>query len=193
MIRFDMYLAGVGGQGIGLLSEVLVRAVDHAGNKVRGVDTHGLAQRGGMVVSHIRMGGGIGSPLVREHRADLVLALERHEAYRAVRDFLRPGGCLVYYDTSWQPLQVRLGQEAAITPEDVAQACAVRKGRLLRVFLGELADSRMQNVALLATVAREKLVPGVEVDHFRQALDDLLAGELLRENLGLFEKVFASA
>lgn len=193
MIRFDMYLTGVGGQGIGLLSEVLVRAVDHSGIRVRGVDTHGLAQRGGMVVSHVRLGGGTRSPLVREHRADLVLALERHEACRAVWDFLKPGGCLVYYDTSWQPLSVRLGREVAMTAEDIEKACTMRKGRLHRVFLEDLADSRMQNVALLATVAREKLIPGVEPDHFRKALDDLLAGELLETNLELFESVLTSA
>ncbi|MCU0237509.1 MAG: 2-oxoacid:acceptor oxidoreductase family protein, partial [Acidobacteria bacterium] len=49
--RFDIFVIGVGGQGIGLLSETLVRAADHAGMPVKGVDTHGLAQRGGIVAS----------------------------------------------------------------------------------------------------------------------------------------------
>ena len=52
----NIYLIGVGGQGIGLLSEVLIRAADHAGFGVTGVDTHGLAQRGGIVVSQIKIG-----------------------------------------------------------------------------------------------------------------------------------------
>lgn len=193
MNRCEIYLVGVGGQGIGLLSEVLVRAIDYSGATVRGVDTHGLAQRGGMVVSHVRMGGGLCSPMVRAHRADLVLALERHEACRAIADFLRPGGCLAYCDTSWQPLSVRLGSEGAVTVEDVEAACAVQQARLWRIPVGELPDPRMENVALLATVAREKLVPGVDPNHYRKALDDLMSGDLLQWNRDLFERVLAIA
>ncbi len=58
----NIYMAGVGGQGIGLLSEVLLRGLDKTGVTVRGVDTHGLAQRGGVVVSQIRTGEGQFSP-----------------------------------------------------------------------------------------------------------------------------------
>ena len=56
MNAFNVYMTGVGGQGIGLLSEILLRAADHAGHTVKGVDTHGLAQRGGIVVSSLRFG-----------------------------------------------------------------------------------------------------------------------------------------
>lgn len=193
MIRFSIYLAGVGGQGIGLLSEALVRAIDHSGARVRAVDTHGLAQRGGMVVSQVRMGGPVGSPLVRRHRADLVLGLERHEAYRAACDYLRPGGTLVYYDTAWQPLPVRLGHEEAVTEADLERACTLRAARLLRVFDEDLEDVRMQNVVLLGKVARESLVPGVDPDHYRLALKDLLGGDLLDLNLALFKRALKGA
>lgn len=56
MRSFSIFLIGVGGQGIGLLSEIIARAVDYSGQKVLGVDTHGLAQRGGVVSSHIKIG-----------------------------------------------------------------------------------------------------------------------------------------
>ena len=49
MEAFNAYLIGVGGQGIGMLSEILIRAADHAGHRVKAVDTHGLAQRGGRI------------------------------------------------------------------------------------------------------------------------------------------------
>ena len=84
MKRFDIYMSGVGGQGIGLLSEVVIRAADHAGLPVCGVDTHGLAQRGGMVESFVRIGGEVTTPLVRRGAASLVMALERTEAMRAL-------------------------------------------------------------------------------------------------------------
>ena len=86
---FNIYLCGVGGQGIGMLSEILLRAADYAGHPVKGVDTHGLAQRGGIVISHLRLGPGVHSPLTLENGADLVIALEKHEALRGVQDALR--------------------------------------------------------------------------------------------------------
>ena len=56
MKSLNIYLTGVGGQGIGLLTKILTRACTIAGYRVRGCDTHGLAQRGGTVVSHLRIG-----------------------------------------------------------------------------------------------------------------------------------------
>ena len=55
MKSLNIFMIGVGGQGIGLLSEVLLRAADYAALRVKAVDTHGLAQRGGVVVSHLRL------------------------------------------------------------------------------------------------------------------------------------------
>lgn len=66
-----------------MLSEVLIRAADYAGYTVKAVDTHGLAQRGGIVVSQVRLGETVHTPLVSRRSADLVIALERHEAQRA--------------------------------------------------------------------------------------------------------------
>ena len=76
MKTFNVYLTGVGGQGIGLISEAVLRAADHAGHRVKSVDTHGLAQRGGIVVSQIRMGDSVYSPLIPEGQADLAISLE---------------------------------------------------------------------------------------------------------------------
>ncbi|MDH3576024.1 MAG: 2-oxoacid:acceptor oxidoreductase family protein, partial [Desulfobacteraceae bacterium] len=97
MKAFNIYLAGVGGQGIGLLSEILLRGADHAGLKVKGVDTHGLAQRGGVVVSQLRLGSRVYSPLIFQNEADLVVALEHHEALRGTNAALKDGGTLIYY------------------------------------------------------------------------------------------------
>jgi indolepyruvate ferredoxin oxidoreductase, beta subunit len=186
--RFEIYMIGVGGQGIGLLSEALVRAADMAGHEVRGVDTHGLAQRGGTVVSNLRLGPGIYSPLVRPGHADLVIALERHEAVRGGAEFLRPEGTLVYYDATWQPLAVRLRREAAASHADLEAIATARNARLLPVFDQDLADSRMQNVVVLATLAREKSVPELLPEHYEAALTELLRGPVRETNLALFRQ-----
>jgi indolepyruvate ferredoxin oxidoreductase beta subunit len=184
---YNVYVCGVGGQGIGFLAEAMARAADHAGIPVRGCDTHGLAQRGGMVSSFLRLGPAAHSPIVRPGEAGLVVALERTEALRAAREWLAPGGDLVWYDSLWQPLPVRLGEEAAVEAREVEEACAALGARLHRLTPGRLADPRMQNAAALGEVARKGLLPGVGMGHFREALADLMEGKALEENLALLE------
>jgi indolepyruvate ferredoxin oxidoreductase beta subunit len=187
--KFDIFVIGVGGQGIGLLSETLIRAADHAGKTVRGVDTHGLAQRGGMVASHVRIGAGAHSPLVMAGQAEMVVALERHEALRGMNLYLKDGGTLVYYDAVWQPLDVRLKRQTAVSAAAISAECRERDIREVRVFQTGLADPRMQNVAVLAEICRLELIPGVQARHVERALNDLLAGPILEKNLALFGRI----
>ncbi|MCP3951930.1 MAG: pyruvate ferredoxin oxidoreductase [Desulfobacterales bacterium] len=191
METFNIYLAGVGGQGIGLLSEIILRAGDHAGRSVKGVDTHGLAQRGGMVKSQIRIGPNVHSPLIPEGAADLVLSLERHEALRAMNLALKDKGSLVYYKTVWQPLDVRLGRVAEVSENVIDNEARARGIRVYKVFDPGLVDARMQNIAMLAVIAGNNLVPGVGLDNYQQAMGDLMAGSMLSRNRALFESNLA--
>jgi indolepyruvate ferredoxin oxidoreductase beta subunit len=153
------------------------------------VDTHGLAQRGGIVASHVRIGAGAHSPLVMAGRAALVVALERHEALRGMNLYLQDGGTLVYYDAVWQPLPVRLKQEPEVSSGAIQAECRARAVREVRVFRKDLTDPRMQNVALLAEICRLNLIPGLAAGHVEAALDDLLAGAMLEKNLALFRRL----
>lgn len=187
MQLFNIYLSGVGGQGIGLLCEILLRAADYAGYTAKAVDTHGLAQRGGIVVSHIRLGEDVPTPLIPERQADLVIGLERHEALRSVQTMLRDGGTLVYYDTVLQPLGVRLGTETETSTSDLARVCGLRGITVHRVEPTDLADPRMQNIVLLVRIDRLQLVPGIATEHIVQAMDDLLTDSMLAANKALFQ------
>jgi indolepyruvate ferredoxin oxidoreductase beta subunit len=184
----NIYLAGVGGQGIGLLSELLLRAADHAGLNVIGVDTHGLAQRGGIVISQIKFDESVYSPLIGENQADLVVALERHEALRATTGFLKNGGTLIYYNTVWQPLEVRLNQADEISEEILLQHCRDCDIKIISVFNADLASARMQNIVLLAAICRKELLPGVRKKHYQAAMEDLMEGTLLDKNMAVFNK-----
>ncbi len=185
---FNIHLTGVGGQGIGLTSEVILRAADHAGHRVKGVDTHGLAQRGGIVISQIRLGTAVFSPLIPAGRADLVIGLERHEALRGLNTQLRDGGVLIYYNTVWQPLEVRLNSAPEVSPEIISAECARRSIRELAVFDETLPDARMQNMVVLGLTAKQQLIPGLESAHYEQAMEDLMDGSMLEKNLALFRK-----
>jgi indolepyruvate ferredoxin oxidoreductase beta subunit len=190
--QFDMVLIGVGGQGIGLLSETLARAAVKAGTRVLGVDTHGLAQRGGTVLSHLRLGDAARSPLVRANSADCVIGLEIHEALRGARDYLRTGGLLAWVATSLQPLAARLGKESPVDGEILRHFCGTRSFRSLRVDTPGLEDSRMENMVILGRLVGSGEIPGVSLQHVESALGDLLSGKLLEENLRLLHAAAAS-
>lgn len=185
---FNIYLTGVGGQGIGLISEVILRAADHGGLPVKSVDTHGLAQRGGIVVSQIRIGENVFSPLIPTGQADLVISLERHEALRAAGTVLKDGGVLIYYNTVWQPLSVRLNEATAVTEDDIQVYCRERTVRVVSVFQADLEDIRMQNMVVLAQIHRQGLIPGIDLDHYRNAMADLMGGTMLEKNLAIFSQ-----
>lgn len=188
MKSFNIYLTGVGGQGIGLLSEILLRSADHAGLKVKAVDTHGLAQRGGVVISHLRFGEKVFSPLILKNQADLVIALERHEALRGLNSALKDNGTLIYYDTAWQPLEVRINSADPVTKEMIQRICRKRNIRDLPIFKADLKDARMQNMVVLANIERNKLIPGIKKEHYDEAMKDLMQGTMLKTNLKLFEE-----
>jgi len=187
MKAYNIHITGVGGQGIGLLSQAMLRGIDHAGINAIAVDTHGLAQRGGVVVSRIRCGEQIHSPLIMKKRADLVLGMEVHEAMRGLDVALKKGGTLVYMDVSWQPLPVRLGLGREITAKDIKSACKKFGITAIKVDTQSMEDTRMQNMALLGTVAKHRIIPGVTKENYNDALEDLMAGEMLRKNRVLFD------
>jgi indolepyruvate ferredoxin oxidoreductase, beta subunit len=84
-----MIVAGLGGQGVIFLTRLLAQAALTTGRPLIVSETHGMSQRGGAVISHLRLGGGP-APLIRRGTADLLLALEVNEAVRNL-PFLRPG------------------------------------------------------------------------------------------------------
>lgn len=189
MDKMNIYMIGVGGQGIGLLSETLIRAADYAGLNIRGVDTHGLAQRGGTVQSHLRIGKGIYSSLIQKGKADLVISLERNEALRGLETYIKDSGKLIYYDTSWQPLDIRLGEGKEVKNIDIKEKAEKKNVENIRVFKEDLEDARMQNVVILAEIAKRKLIPEIEIEDYKKALRDLLKGDVLNKNLNIFDEL----
>lgn len=94
-MKYDIVLCGVGGQGGISVSVVIARAAMAAGLQVKQSEVHGMSQRGGEVLAHLRLSDGdIASPTIPEGRADLILAFEPLEALRYLKQ-LAPEGALV--------------------------------------------------------------------------------------------------
>ena len=98
----NVLIVGVGGQGVLLASEVLSSAAVEAGFDAKKSEVHGMAQRGGVVSSHVRLGKKVYSPLIKEGNADVILAFEKAEAMRWVH-FLKDGGTIIVNDYKLVP------------------------------------------------------------------------------------------
>lgn len=105
--KFDLLITGVGGQGAILASDIIGKAAVAAGLPIRAAETHGMAQRGGSVVNHIRVGKDYGS-MIPKKGADLLLALEPMEAVRYL-DFLKDGGIILVNTQPVIPVAVTSG------------------------------------------------------------------------------------
>ncbi|MDY0130142.1 MAG: indolepyruvate oxidoreductase subunit beta [Methanosarcina vacuolata] len=105
--KLDLLITGVGGQGAILASDIIGKAAVTAGMPIRAAETHGMAQRGGSVVNHIRVGNDYGS-MIPKKGADLLLALEPMEAVRYL-DFLKDGGIVIMNTQPIIPVTVTSG------------------------------------------------------------------------------------
>jgi len=114
----NIMIVGVGGQGTLLTSRILGGLAIAAGYDVKLSEVHGMAQRGGSVVTYVRYGDCVAEPIVEEGQADIIIAFERLEAFRYVH-FLKPDGVLIVNDWRINPMPVVIG--AAQYPEDIVE------------------------------------------------------------------------
>jgi indolepyruvate ferredoxin oxidoreductase beta subunit len=112
----NIMIVGVGGQGTLLTSRVLGKLATQAGYDVKLSEVHGMAQRGGSVVTFVRFGGKVAEPIVEEGQADVLIAFERLEALRYLH-FLKKDGVVVVNDLRIDPITVVTG--AAAYPDDI--------------------------------------------------------------------------
>lgn len=127
---YDVYLIGVGGQGLLTVGEVLAEAATRLGMPVHLYPYKGMAQRGGLVRAQLRLGRATVGPNIPPRGADLVLAMEVSEALRAVR-FLKPGGEFLLYGERWLPTAVMLGKAPYPSVEAVLEAVRAAGGHPL--------------------------------------------------------------
>ena len=170
----NVILAGVGGQGAVLASKLLARAAMGRGLPVKTAETIGMAQRGGSVFSHVRLGEGAASPLVGRGRADAIVAFEPAEAVRQL-PFLRQGGMVVTSDVPVVPVSAATGGPAYDLPA-IMSYLRDRVGEKSLVIVdaaaaeAELGTARVLNVVLLGAAARAGALGPVTVDDLEAAV-----------------------
>lgn len=118
MATKNIMIVGVGGQGTLLTSRILGGLAIDGGYDVKLSEVHGMAQRGGSVVTFVRYGEDVAEPIVEEGQADVIIAFERLEALRYAH-FLKKDGALVVNDWRIDPMPVVIG--AAQYPEGIIE------------------------------------------------------------------------
>lgn len=180
----NILLVGVGGQGILLASEILAEACMLAGHDVKKSEIHGMSQRGGSVVSHVRFGSEVFSPIVPEGEGDILFGFELLETYRAL-PLLRQGGAVVANDLRILPPAVLLGEESY--PDDLPQRIRglfpdfhLLDGQKLAVEAGNV---RAANTVLLGAVS--KRLP-IEENVWLQAIEKMVPSKAVTVNITAF-------
>jgi len=180
----DIFLAGVGGQGTLLASEVLCDAFLLSGFDVKKSEVHGMAQRGGSVTTHLRFGQKVFSPLIEPGKADLLVAFEKIEALRFAH-YLRPGGAMVVNAQEILPPAVATGQERY--PADVSERLSAVTDRLYMVdaLAAALSLREVRTVNMVMVGAASRFLPLPE-EAYEKALKASLPERMVAVNVDAF-------
>jgi len=105
----DIYIVGVGGQGVLTIAEIISSVAFKKGISCNFYPTKGMAQRGGFVKAQLRLGRKAVGPNIPQQEADLVISMELSESLKAIR-YLKPGADFLLYGSKWEPAAVMLGR-----------------------------------------------------------------------------------
>lgn len=195
----NVLLTGVGGQGTVLAAKVLAQAAQSKGWRVRTAETIGMAQRGGSVVSHVRMGNdgeAVHAPLVVPGTADLIIAFEPGEAAR-VLPYLAADGVLVTATTAIQPVTAALSTEpyrASDVLSGIEAALGARQALVVvddAALIDEVGSRKALNTVLLACAIARGRVP-IAIDELKRAISLCVKPNFVDMNLRAVDIAVAS-
>lgn len=150
----NIMIVGVGGQGTLLTSRILGKLATRAGYDVKLSEVHGMAQRGGSVVTFVRYGDNVAEPIVEEGQADVLIAFERLEALRYIH-FLKKDGSVIVNDWRIDPITVVTG--VAQYPENIIDTLKEKRNTIVVEATEEakkLGAPRTFNVIVLGAAAK---------------------------------------
>lgn len=181
----NIRLAGVGGQGILVASEVFCDVLLAAGFDVKKSEVHGMAQRGGTVTSDVRFGTKVYSPLIPQGEVDILLAFEEMEALRYLPS-LKAGGTVIVNKQRILPSAVASGK--AEYPSDIEERLCGHAGKVVLVdgpaLALEAGSSRSVNISLLGALSN---VLDIDQSIWEAAIAERFKNKGLEANLRAFE------
>nr|MCR5763129.1 indolepyruvate oxidoreductase subunit beta [Treponema sp.] len=162
----NILICGVGGQGTVLAAKLISQAAVSAGKKVLSAETIGMAQRGGSVVSHVRIGDDAYSPLIPEKQADIIISFEAAEAVRNL-PYLKPNGMVIVNEKVVQPVTASLTGKA-FSEETMIAALKEHTKNVICVDTDkgceELGSPKVVNTLLLGAACRTGIIDIKDVE-----------------------------
>jgi indolepyruvate ferredoxin oxidoreductase beta subunit len=188
MSNFNIMIVGVGGQGTLLASRVIGNAALASGLDIKVSEVHGMSQRGGSVVTYVRFGKKVFSPLIEKGAADIIICFEQLEALRWA-EHLKPHGTIIVNEQIINPMPVILGAEKY--PQDIIKTLKVALGEHnvialdARKIAAECGDLRAVNIVLLGVMAGAGITQ-IATDFWRQSIIEVVPQKVLEINLKAF-------
>ena len=182
----DILICGVGGQGTVLASKIIAAAAMEEGSPVHSAETIGMAQRGGSVTSHVRIGGEAYSPLIPFGGADMLLAFEPGEAVRNLR-YLKKGGIAVVNTSAVKPVTESLKE----TGYDGSEMTAYLKEKCSCIFVNAeevcrpFGSTKFFNIIMLGVAAGSGHL-GLEKDTLLKQIEQYVPSRFLDVNIRAF-------
>lgn len=181
----NVMIVGVGGQGSLLASKLLGRLLIDEGYDVKVSEVHGMSQRGGSVVTYVRFGEKVYSPIITEGEADYIISFEKLEAARYAK-YLSRDGLIVVNTQQIDPMPVIIG--SAEYPDSVLEeltAKGVKVGALDALTLAEESgSSKAVNIVLMGKVAKEFDIP---YEKWITAIENTVAPKFVEMNKKAFD------
>lgn len=178
-------IVGVGGQGVILASELLCEAAMRVGYDVKKSEVHGMAQRGGSVVSNVRFGEKVYSPLISKGEADILLSFEQLETLRWL-DYIKPEGKIIVNMQKIMPMAVAIGQGEY--PEDVFGVLKRKTDKIYRVdglgIATKAGNVKAVNVAIIGALSNHLDIPE---RIWEEVIENRVPPKTLKINLTAFE------
>ena len=185
----NIMIVGVGGQGTLLASRILGNVVVNEGYDVKLSEVHGMSQRGGSVVTYVKYADKVYSPIIDFGEADIILAFELLEAYRAL-PYLKKGGKIIVNDQKTDPMPVITGN--AKYPENIKEKLS-QKCDVIPVNALEIAEKagniKAVNVTLIGVLAKAS---DIAEDKWIRAIEQTVPAKFLEVNLKAFEMGYAT-
>ena len=191
MRNVSIMIAGVGGQGTLLTSRVLGTAALKAGYDVKMSEVHGMSQRGGSVITYVKIGSDVKSPIIEKGEADILLCFEKLEALRWL-DYAKKDGAIIINDQKIDPMPVIIGK--ATYPDNIIKNITSRFKNVCAIDALEtakkLGNLKVLNIVMVGLMAKSTDIPE---ETWREAIRGTVKEKFVDINLKAFDEGYRIA
>lgn len=187
--EFNIIIAGVGGQGVILMSELLGNAAVADGLNVRGSEVLGMAVRGGSVSSTIRLGDGVSAPLAPNGKADVLVGMEPAEALRNIA-YLWQSSLVIINTEKVVPFTVAIGESTYPKTETIIEKLSSASDRIIQLSAAQIAREagsiQSANIAMLGALFGSEQLP-VKAETIKEQIQSRFSAKLAPVNIRAFD------